>query len=198
MITALNVLNHPEENHGIELIENHNNNEDPQYNYMNIHIQSESEFEEFDGIPDFSEEGDDKDYISKNDRIANVKDNGCHFPNKKKETYKNIQKKLEMIYFRILGEKKNFKFRKIFVKYTRKNMHEKYILKNPFVEEIISRFNLKNRRIIKKIQKKNFYPQFQKIILTKIREINFPLSSLISNNLVITSNSKEKEFINNN
>ena len=84
------------------------------------------------------------------------------------ESAKKIKKELEKIYFRILGEKKKFKFRKIFAKLTNKKDYKSYILEN--VEEILSKFNFSNRRIFKKIKKKIFYPQFLRIIAAKMSQ----------------------------
>ena len=159
MAASSNVSNHPR----IELLENHITYKDMQYNNLNIHMQSESEFEELDRILYISENDDDGDKKYYFDRIANVKDNYYNFPNKKKRKvikYKNITNILKSVYFRILGEKKNFKFRKIFVKSKNIDIYERYILKNPSVEEIFSRFNASDR-ISKKISKKNFILNFK-------------------------------------
>ena len=188
--------NHPEGNNGIELKEYHTTLEDPKNNLINIQPQSSSEFNDLDIFNDDisdADDGNDKNILTKDEIIANAKDNGYCFLNKKKENskkenpqkdlkskekgksakrkknkvMKKFKKELERVYFRILGEKKKFKFRKIFAKLTNKKYYKRYILEN--VEDIFSKFNLSNRRIFKKIKKKIFYPQFQRIISAKIR-----------------------------
>ena len=184
-------------NNGIQLYEYHTTLEDPQNNLQNTQLQSDSEFDNldilYDDISD-DDDGNDKNIFTKDDNIVNAKDNGCYFLNKKEENpkeedpqkgqkseekrksakrkkvkvMKKIKKELERIYFRILGEKKKFKFRKIFAKLTNKKDYKSYILEN--VKEILSKFNFSNRRIFKKIKKKIFYPQFLRIIAAKMSQ----------------------------
>jgi len=190
-------LSHPERNNGIEPYEYHTTLVDAKNNLMNIQVKSDSYFFDLDifndNISDV-DDGNDKNIFMKDDIIANARDNGCWFLNKKKENpkeenpqkvqkskekrkstrrkkvkvMKKIKKELEKDYFRILGEKKKFKFKKIFAKLRNKKYYKKYILEN--VEDIFTKFNLSNRKIFKKIKKNIFYPQFQRIIASKIRK----------------------------
>ena len=180
MDTASNASNHPEDNRRIVLIKKHTTHMENQNNSPDIQIESgnDSEFEELDRIPDNLEDdyGENENNLSKGDSIINVKDNGCRFPGGKKEEenqqkklkYKNIKKELEMVYYRIIGEEKSLKLRKIF---TKKNWNERYVLKNPSPEDILSGLKISNRRIFKKIKTKMFYSQFQRLIATKIRNL---------------------------
>lgn len=228
MSTSINIANHPEGNYGIELIEKHITHEDPKYNNLNIQTQNDSEFNILDRFFNISEydDGNDRNIFSKDDRIANAKDNGCCFLNKKKESpeeenqqkslkykkkrkftkrkklkvMKKFKKELEKVYFRILGEKKKFKFRKIFVKLLNKKYYQRYILENPFIKELFLRNNIYNRRIFRKIQKKIFYRQFERMIAAKIRYFSdgnkcFAHEPKNSNNLGIDKKSNDKIFI---
>ena len=99
MSTSINITNHPEGNYGIKLIEKHITHEDSKYNNLNIQTQNDSEFNILDRFFNISEydDGNDRNIFSKDDRIANAKDNGWCFLNKKKKSpeEENQQKSLK-------------------------------------------------------------------------------------------------------
>lgn len=79
----------------------------------------------------------------------------------------------------IMGGKKTFKVKKYFVKMSKKDFYDKYILKNLTVKEIFSEFGKFNRMIFRKIKRKIKSNEFELFISTKIGDFfeNFTISS---------------------